>query len=195
MDCFWRITLASAVGALSISPLQAEVSKKLSGNSAATQQEVQQVTQTGVSEVDKWLIKSDNNYKWALPPSDQPDQSIAADKPAAPLAPKTEASKKNTSYYRRSDSYATNPDSDPPRYVRKLSEIGVEAFKNITWLEIGFEHRTRYEMRHNDIRHVEGGFDNPFFLRDRAYLGIKEILDPFRFAVEFQYLANAPLNS
>ena len=97
-----------------------------------------------------------------------------------------EASKKTTSYYRRSDSYATNPDSDPPRYVRKLSEIGIDAFKDITWLEIGFEHRTRYEMRHNDIRHVEGGFDNPFFLRDRAYLGIKEILDPFRFAVEFQ---------
>ncbi|MEK7843155.1 MAG: alginate export family protein, partial [Pseudomonadota bacterium] len=79
-----------------------------------------------------------------------------------------------------------NPDTDPPRYVRKLSEIGVEAFKDVTWLEIGLEHRTRYEMRHNDIRHVEGGFDNPFFLRNRAYLGIKEILDPFRFAVEFQ---------
>lgn len=141
------------------------------------------MAQAGAADVDKWLIKSDSNYKWALPSSDQP---AASDKPAAPPATEPEVSKKTTSYYRRADSYATNPDSDPPRYVRRLSEIGIDAFKDITWLEIGFEHRTRYEMRHNDIRHVEGGFDNPFFLRDRAYLGIKEILDPFRFAVEFQ---------
>ena len=48
-----------------------------------------------------------------------------------------------TSYHQRSNSYATNPDSDPPRYVRKLSEIGVERFNNINWLEVGLEHRTR----------------------------------------------------
>ncbi|MCX7184336.1 MAG: alginate export family protein [Nitrosospira sp.] len=147
-------------------------------------------------DVDKGLVKSvDDNFKWAIKLGDQP---------AAPPAPsphpyadreydwweqsaaKGAAAKKPTSYHRRANSYATNPDSDPPRYVRQLSEIGVEAFKNVTWLDIGFEHRTRYEWRHNDIRHVEGGDDNPFFLRDRAYLGVKNILDPFRFAVEFQ---------
>ncbi|MCE7913530.1 MAG: alginate export family protein [Nitrosomonas sp. PRO4] len=93
---------------------------------------------------------------------------------------------KPTSYYRRSDSYATNPESDPPRYVRRLSDIGVEHFKDITWLDIGLEHRTRYEWRNNDIRRIEGGEDNPIFLRHRAWLGIRDILDPFRFAVEFQ---------
>ncbi len=41
-------------------------------------------------------------------------------------------------------------------------------------------------MRHDDIRRIEGGTDNPFFLRNRAWIGIKDILDPFRFAVEFQ---------
>lgn len=90
------------------------------------------------------------------------------------------------SYHRRSSSYATNPESDPPRYVRKLSDTGIELFKDIHWLEIGLEHRTRYEMRHNDIRRIEGGTDNPIFLRNRAWIGIREILDPFRFAVEFQ---------
>lgn len=91
-----------------------------------------------------------------------------------------------TSYYQRSNSYATNPDTDPPRYVRKLSEIGVEKFNDINWLEIGLEHRTRYEWRNNDVRRIEGGEDNPIFLRNRAWIGIKNILDPFRFAVEFQ---------
>ncbi len=91
-----------------------------------------------------------------------------------------------TSYHQRSNSYATNPESDPPRYVRKLSEIGVEKFNDINWLELGLEHRTRYEWRNNDVRRIEGGEDNPIFLRNRAWIGIKNILDPFRFAVEFQ---------
>lgn len=91
-----------------------------------------------------------------------------------------------TSYHQRSNSYATNPDSDPPRYVRQLSDIGIERFKDVNWLDIGLEHRTRYEWRNNDVRRIEGGEDNPIFLRNRAWIGIKNILDPFRFAVEFQ---------
>jgi Alginate export len=91
-----------------------------------------------------------------------------------------------TSYFQRPNSYATNPERDPPRYVRRLSETGISQFKDIHWLEIGLEHRTRYEMRHNDIRRIEGGTDNPIFLRNRAWIGITEILDPLRFAVEFQ---------
>ncbi len=95
-------------------------------------------------------------------------------------------SKLLTSYHRRSDSYATNPESDPPRYVRRLSDIGINAFKDLTWLDVGLEWRTRYEHRHNDVRYVEGGNNDPIFLRSRAWLGIRDILDPFRFAVEFQ---------
>ncbi len=95
-------------------------------------------------------------------------------------------SKLLTSYHRRSDSYATNPESDPPRYVRRLSDIGIDAFKDLTWLDVGLEWRTRYEHRHNDVRYVEGGNNDPIFLRSRAWLGIRDILDPFRFAVEFQ---------
>ena len=132
----------------------------------------------------KWLIKaSAEGYKWAIPAG---NNFTATDKPAGTPEAKPEEGKKSTSYYRPSNSYATNPDSDPPRYVRRLSETGIEAFKDINWLDIGFEFRTRYEMRHDDFRRVEAGFDNPFFLRSRAYVGIREILDPFRFAVEFQ---------
>lgn len=94
--------------------------------------------------------------------------------------------KVETSYHQRSNSYASNPESDPPRYVRRLSEIGIAKFNEITWLEVGLEHRTRYEWRNNDVRRIEGGEDNPIFLRNRAWIGIKDILDPFRFAVEFQ---------
>lgn len=122
-------------------------------------------------------LKEGDSYKWSVKPKDQS---------SSPLATKPNESKQPASYYRRSDSYATNPESDPPRYVRRLSDIGVEAFKDITWLEVGLEHRTRYEFRNNDIRRTEGGDDSPFFLRNRAWIGIKDILDPFRFAVEFQ---------
>jgi hypothetical protein len=140
----------------------------------------------------KWLIKSppqrdqqgdDQGYKWAIPAA---DKSAASEKPGGSSDAKPDTGKKSTSYYRPASSYATNPDSDPPRYVRRLSETGIEAFKDINWLDIGFEFRTRYEMRRDDFRRVEAGFDNPFFLRSRAYLGIREILDPFRFGVEFQ---------
>ncbi|MDP1550521.1 MAG: hypothetical protein Q8L97_10250 [Nitrosomonas sp.] len=36
------------------------------------------------------------------------------------------------------------------------------------------------------MRRIEGGEDNPICLRNRAWIGIKDSLDPFRFAVEFQ---------
>lgn len=192
---YWRIVLASAVGILPIGSIQANVGSKQSGELQVAWQGAQQVAQAGVSatnkgstksagdnfkwaikplDVDKGLVKSvDDNYKWAIKPGDQP-------------ATRAAAAKKPASYFQRASSYATHPESDPPRYVRNLSKIGVEAFKDVTWLDIGFEHRTRYEMRSDDIRRTEGGFDNPFLLRSRAYIAIKDILDPFRFAVEFQ---------
>jgi hypothetical protein len=197
--------LAFGLGILPIASIQAGMAK---GESSQLQSGTQKTQQTETAQsapapvpgssgkprapsVDdyKWLITSAGKDSGAVvkPLDDERDQSVNVAQEST-ASPKADAGKKppSTSYYRRADSYATNPDSDPPRYVRKLSEIGIEAFKDITWLDIGFEFRTRYEMRHNDIRRVEGGFDNPFFLRSRAYLGIREILDPFRFAVEFQ---------
>ena len=126
-------------------------------------------------------------------PGFRPTATAAAttDKPAGsasakPDSTKPAAIKKSTSYFRPSSSYSTQPESDPPRYVRTLSKTGIEAYKDITWLDVGLDHRTRYEFRSNDIRRTDLRLDEPFLLRTRAYLGIKEILDPFRGAVEFQ---------
>lgn len=128
-----------------------------------------------ISDVESVVKNSSNDLSKSLP----------AIVPEAKFDTK-DANKQSTTYYRRSDSYATNPESDPPRYVRRLSDIGVEQFKDFTWLDVGLEHRTRYEWRNNDIRRIEGGEDTPIFLRNRAWIGIRDILDPFRFGVEFQ---------
>jgi hypothetical protein len=196
-----RITLAFVVGMLPMGLTQAQSGQgELRVASLQGAEQIAQTAQEGTrdraaptpnpapvklsDDKYKWLIKaSAEGYKWAIPAG---SNSTATDKPAGTPEAKPEEGKKSTSYYRPSNSYATNPESDPPRYVRRLSETGIEAFKDINWLDIGFEFRTRYEMRHDDFRRVEAGFDNPFFLRSRAYLGIREILDPFRFAVEFQ---------
>ncbi len=198
MIFFWRIALAFAIGTSFIKPLQADESSKQPGkfeSFQANQQGVQKMAQAEVSDSDKWSIKpsaenfkweirpSDENYKWAIPPSGTPASS---DKPAASASPKPDVGKKSASYFRPASSYSTQPESDPPRYVRNLSKTGIEGFEDITWLDVGLDHRTRYEFRSNDIRRTRLLVDEPFLLRTRAYLGIKEILDPLRGAVEFQ---------
>jgi len=103
-------------------------------------------------------------------------------------------------YYVSTRGYRVEPESDPPRYVRNLSKTQFEQFRDIDWLNVGLEHRTRYEYRENDYRfwtktdpaagtatrRYRPDPDNLFLLRTRAYLGVVDILDPFRFAVEFQ---------
>jgi hypothetical protein len=185
MKLFWRIALASSIVMLTIKPLQADEQSDKNVNSTNSPG-IRQIAQAAGSEDGKFkweLHRPDENFKWAIPASDKP---APQDKPGATTSAKSDASKKSASYFKPSSSYGTQPDSDPPRYVRNLSKIGVEAFKDITWLEIGFEHRTRYEFRSNDIRRTQFLIDEPFLLRSRGYLGIKEILDPLRGAVEFQ---------
>ncbi|MDX1949924.1 MAG: alginate export family protein [Rickettsiales bacterium] len=89
-------------------------------------------------------------------------------------------------YYIEPKSYGTKRETDPPRYVRNLSKTGIEKYKDITWLDVGFENRTRYEYRDKDLRRNVITLDQPILNRTRAYLGIKEILDPLRAVVEFQ---------
>jgi hypothetical protein len=108
------------------------------------------------------------------------------------------AKEKDTNYFVKTKGYRVEPESDPPRYVRNLSNTQFEQFKDVTWLDVGLDFRTRYEYRENDYRRrtnesgktIEGAYrdspDNLFLLRTRAYLGIKDILDPLRLAVEFE---------
>jgi len=99
-------------------------------------------------------------------------------------------------YYRKTLGYRVEPEPDPPRYVRNLSKTQFEEFRDVEWLDVGLEHRTRYEYRENDYRPTPTGNnsstnfrpdpDNLWLLRTRAYVGVHDILDPLRFAVEFQ---------
>lgn len=98
----------------------------------------------------------------------------------------SQANIRQTSYFQRALSYATHPESEPPKYVRNLSKTGINAFKDITWLNVGLDYRVRYEYRRNDLRRPQIATDNPIFLRSRLCLGITEILDPLRLVAEFE---------
>lgn len=95
-------------------------------------------------------------------------------------------------YYVKTKGYRVEPEPDPPSYVRNLSKTQFEQFRDVDWLDVGLDFRTRYEYRENDYRpsvpssNYRADPDNVWLLRTRGYLGVKDILDPFRFAVEFQ---------
>jgi len=101
-------------------------------------------------------------------------------------------------YYRKTKGYRVEPDTDPPAYVRNLSRTQFEQFRDVDWLDVGLDFRTRYEYRENDLRRrndPDTGAtlnkwrddpDNLWLLRTRGYIGVKDILDPLRFAVEFE---------
>jgi hypothetical protein len=180
MKFYWHIAFASALSTLAVSPIHAVESSRKGGKSQETQREAQHATEADVSGSGRRSVgSSDENFKWTIPSLENPAVTNTS-------ASRTEPAKKSASYFKPSSSYSTQPESDPPRYVRNLSKIGIEAFKDITWLDVGLDHRTRYEFRSNDIRRTDLVLDQPFLLRSRAYLGIKEILDPLRGAVEFQ---------
>lgn len=101
-------------------------------------------------------------------------------------------------YYVKTKGYRVEPEPDPPSYVRNLSKTQFEQFRDVEWLDVGLDFRTRYEYRENDFRRRIDGTtgktlptyrddpDNLWLLRTRAYVGVKDILDPLRFAVEFE---------
>lgn len=89
-------------------------------------------------------------------------------------------------FYVEPRSYGTKRESEPPAYVRSLDKTGLPGTEKLDWLELGFEQRSRYEFRRNDLRRDVQRTDNPLLLRTRAYVGIKNVLDPFRFTVELQ---------
>jgi hypothetical protein len=113
-------------------------------------------------------------------------------------AEKSPATATLQNYYVPSRGYRIEAQPDPPRYVRNLGKTGLEAFRGLDWLDAGMDFRTRFEYRENDYRpwtdtssgkpvnKFRSDPDSLWLLRTRAYLGIHDILDPLRFAVEFQ---------
>lgn len=98
-------------------------------------------------------------------------------------------------YYVEPRSYGTRRiDGTRPGYVKKLSETSIGILSDIRWIVAGFEQRTRYEYRENDLRRPNAAgataekpnLDQPILLRTRLFLKVEEILDPFRFTVELQ---------
>lgn len=108
----------------------------------------------------------------------------------SPIINATETQQSNANgYYVERKSYGTLKESEPPRYVKQANKTWLknyDAFNDVDWLDIGLEYRARYEHRDNDFRRSQENIDDPILLRTRAYLGIKNILDPLRFAVEVQ---------
>ncbi len=113
------------------------------------------------------------------------------------------------SYYENSRSHSTTRDPDPPKYAGNFSQSwlsqtgGIYQPQHLAWLDIGLDTRIRYEYRDNDPRSVNekdpktafrwnnpntarvfNQTDNVFLQRTRLYLGVKELIDPFRLAVE-----------
>jgi hypothetical protein len=82
--------------------------------------------------------------------------------------------------------YSTMRDPDPPKYARHAPDTGIDFLKHAAWLDLGLDYRFRYEYRDDDIRRLQAGLDDPFLHRTRAYIGIHDVIDPFRFAVEMQ---------
>ncbi len=90
-------------------------------------------------------------------------------------------------YYVEPGTYGTKRESDPPSYIRNFGHSGFKNSQNLSWLDAGLDYRMRIEFRNNDIRRPESfNRDLPVLLRTRAYFGVKEKLDPFRFAVELE---------
>ncbi|UCG15411.1 MAG: alginate export family protein [Phycisphaerales bacterium] len=84
-----------------------------------------------------------------------------------------------------SKAWGARLDTEPPGYVKTLDKSGIPGLESLDWLEFGLEHRTRFEYR-SDSRRPDLADDEQFLLRSRVYVGVRKILDPFRFGIEFQ---------
>ena len=114
------------------------------------------------------------------------------------------AEREKNGYYVERKSYGTGKETEPPRYVKQVNKTWLkdfDSFLDTNWLDLGVEQRFRYEYRENDFRRgaranertrqiddARGSItlDEPILFRTRAYIGIKNILDPFRFTLEIQ---------
>jgi len=115
----------------------------------------------------------------------QPVEGTTGQPPAAAESPATETQPAGRAAHPRSGGWGTRLETEPPGYVRPLSESGIPGFESVDWLDFGLEHRTRFEYR-SDYRRSNLADDNQFLLRSRVYFGIRRILDPLRLVVEFQ---------
>jgi hypothetical protein len=99
------------------------------------------------------------------------------------------AYREKNGYYVERKSYGTGRETEPPRYVKQANKTWLkdyDAFENVNWLDIGLDYRIRVENRDNDYRRKTDTIDEPILLRTRAFVAIKDILDPLRFTLEVE---------
>jgi hypothetical protein len=78
-----------------------------------------------------------------------------------------------------SQSVSVNRVIDVPEYARPLGS-------GVSHLDFGLESRWRYESRQNDYSSPALDSDDALVSRSLLYIGLKEVIDPLRFAFELQ---------
>jgi hypothetical protein len=99
------------------------------------------------------------------------------------------AAKAANGYYVERRSYGTGRETEPPRYVKQANKTwlnDIDGLEDLSWLDIGLDYRARFESRDNDFRRNRDTSDEPILLRTRAFVAIKDILDPLRFTLEVE---------
>ncbi len=126
------------------------------------------------------------------PATTQPAQPVADDMTdIAPQNAGVAAVPKDASNREIIDSAAIGAqrEPDPAGYLRPLAahagQFGRQGLESFHWFDVGIEQRTRFELRDDHYR-ADQESGNVFFMRNRAYVGVREILDPLRFGMEFQ---------
>jgi len=74
---------------------------------------------------------------------------------------------------------AANRIASVPDYAQAFEE-------EIDWLDFGIDSRSRFEFRDQEYRNAGLISESAFYQRSLVYLGIHDLLDPFRVAVEFE---------
>lgn len=74
---------------------------------------------------------------------------------------------------------------EPVDYARPMSLWSTPGCELPPWILFGIEQRTRYEYLDDNYRRNLDR-EQPILMRSRVFIGIEEVLDPFRFGIEFQ---------
>jgi opacity protein-like surface antigen len=141
------------------------------------------------------VSRSDGAARTHARQSDAEKTKTVGEQLTGPAAPAAAPQKK--SYYVPTRGYRLEPQPDIPPYVRNLAKT-YKGFEGVDWLNVGLESRVRFEYRKDDYRPWTNTSINPpasqrkyfpnslWLSRTRAYLGVQNIFDPFRFVIEFQ---------
>ncbi|MCG3129782.1 MAG: hypothetical protein FLDDKLPJ_00517 [Phycisphaerae bacterium] len=127
------------------------------------------------------------------PGASAPPDKATSEKPATESAPTPEPAEAEKAVAPKpkpkkptSKAWGARRETDPPAYVDPTTKGFIEPFADLEWLDFGLEHRTRFEHRDDDYRKATLQDDDPFLMRSRVYIGVKEIFDPLRFTLELQ---------